>query len=88
MSTGNIIDLLQEPGPRCMEDLEFSAEDISESIKTIKYHASAGPDGISSLLLRNSVDELKTPIYLLLRASLDQGRLPETLKRSNVVPIF
>ena len=52
------------------------------------YRASVGPDGISQLLLWNGVDELKTSIYLLWRASLDQGRMPETLKRSNIVPIF
>ena len=83
----NINSLLQEPGPRCLEDFEFSTEDIVMSINSIKPSASPGPDGVPSLLLRNCAEKLKCPIYMLWRTSLDCGSLPSKLKQSKVVPI-
>ena len=88
INSGCISDTLREPGPRCIEDIEFTTEDIVASIKTIKPTASPGPDGIPALLLRHCAEQLKNPIYSLFRISLDVGKLPEKLKQSKVVPVF
>ena len=84
----NIQDLLKVPGPRCLEDLDFNNEDIAASIMTIKPKASAGPDAISAILLRKCAQELGKPLYMLWRASLDCGIVPQKMKLSKVVPIF
>ena len=88
VNSANIEELLEEPGPRCLEDLEFSEEDIAEAIKTIPLHSAPGPDGIPAKVLRECVEELKKPLYLLWRTSLDHGYVPSKLKQSNVIPIF
>ena len=53
----------------------------------ISPSAASGPDGVPSLLLRNCADELKIPLTLLWRASLNEGRLPSALKLSRVAPV-
>ena len=46
LNSANIEELLEDPGPRCLEDIEISEEDIAEAIKTIPLHSAPGPDGI------------------------------------------
>ena len=53
----------------------------------ISPNSSSGPDGVSALLLRNCVNELKKPIFLLWRESLSAGKLPKNLKYSIVSPV-
>ena len=84
----NIEALAEEPGPRCMTDLHFGQEHIANAIKNIPSHSSPGPDGIPAKLLRECVEELKKPIFLLWRASMDSGKVPRKLKLSHVIPIF
>ena len=79
--------LLTIPGPRGLEDIEFNEEDVKNAIHEIPPNSSAGSDGISPILLRNCSDELKSPIYLLWRQSLDSGKLPIDFKKSTVIPI-
>ena len=88
VNTCNLEELLTEPGPQCMNDIIFTAEDIKTNIFSIKPTASPGSDGVPALLLRECVDELKTPLYLLWRTSLDEGKLPKCLKESRVIPVF
>ena len=80
--------LLQEPGPRSIEDIDFTEDDIEECIMEIPQASSAGPDGVPAILLRMCAAELKGPIYHLWRTSLDAGKLPEQTKASIVTPVF
>ena len=88
INTSDIEEVLRDYGPRCIEDIEFSMDDVRSSILKISASAAAGPDGFPALLLRNCVEELKLPLTLLWRSSLDAGYLPDALKTSRVVPIF
>ena len=81
-------EVLEEPGPRCLEDFDFTVQDVVDSIMSIKPTASAGIDGIPALFLRTCADELKEPLFKFYRTSLDQGQLPDSLKVSKVVPVF
>ena len=83
-----IENILSEPGPRCIDDLDFSGENIYENILKISKNAAPGPDGIPAIFLRQCAQQMKTPIFLLWRASLNEGSLPDELKQSKVVPIF
>ena len=85
--TTSIDQLIECPGPRCLEDLEISTEDIRASIVRISPSASAGPDGVPAMLLRSCVEEIKFPLLLLWRSSIREGRFPESLKLSRVIPI-
>ena len=80
--------LLQDYGPRCLEDLEFTEDDIEESIMKIPLNSAPGPDGVPALLLRRCAAVLKRPIFMLWRKSLTAGRLPHCMKISVVTPVF
>ena len=80
--------LMNEAGPRCLEDMDFSDQDIVEAIKSIPLHSAPGPDGIPSIVLRECVDQLKKPLFMLWRSSLNHGCVPTKLKLSYVIPIF
>ena len=84
----DIDNLLELPGPRCLEDIIFTEDDIVESVKRIPTQSSPGPDGIPAKLLKECIHELKKPLYKLWRTSLDQGKIPENVKFSHVSPIF
>ena len=88
MDSANVEELISECGPRCLEDIEFDEEDIRDSVMKISPTASAGPDGLPALLLRECIEELKYPLMLFWRTSLDVGYLPKSLKISRVIPIF
>ena len=81
-------DLNRDQGPWVMSDITFTEDNIEEFIMKIPQNSSSGIDGISALLLRNCAAELKKPIFLLWRASLDAGQLPKYMKTSVVTPIF
>ena len=50
--------LLSNPGPRGLEDINFTEDDIKNAIHEISPNSSAGSDGVSPILLRNCSDEL------------------------------
>ena len=80
--------LASESGPRSVDDINFSLDDIKEAINSISPRSSPGNDGVSPILLRICSNSLSHPIYLIWRASMDTGKIPSSLKRSIVVPVF
>lgn len=79
--------LMSDLGPRGLEDLTFNEDEIEASIVKIPKNSSAGLDEIPAILLRNCASQLKKPIFLLWRASLDAGKLPQCMKKSVVTPV-
>ena len=84
----NMEELRKDYGCRSMEDIDFCEDDIESIIMEIPQNSSPGPDGIPAILLRNCAAELKKPIYILWRASLDAGHLPKYMKNCVVTPVF
>ena len=84
----DIEDLLTVPGPRGLESIEFTEDDIATSILQLTANSSPGLDGVPALLLRNCVQELKKPIYNLWKLSMKVGKLPSMMKLSVVIPVF
>ena len=84
----NMEELYRDQGPRSLEDIVFTEDEIEKCILEISQNSAPGPDGISAMLLRKCSSELKKPIYQLWRASLDSGKLPRKMKTCVVTPIF
>ena len=70
-----------------MTDINFSPEDIINSINDIPLNSAAGPDGFPAILLHKCKDQLATPLYQIWRQCLDEGITPDQLKRSRITPI-
>ena len=52
------------------------------------YATASGPDGIPTMLLKQTAVEIAPAVTLLFQASLDQGKVPSQWKKANIVPLF
>ena len=57
-------------------------------MENLKIGKSPGPDGIHPRVLKELAKELKMPLFIIFRKSLDTGILPKVWKISNASPIF
>ena len=58
-----------------LNDIEFKEEDIEDAIDALDENLSAGPDGIPAIFLKKTKEALLIPLALILRKSLDEGRI-------------
>ena len=70
-----------------LSDINFGKKDIEEAIKNIDENSSAGPDGIPALFLKKTKESLSKPLTILLRKSLDEGKIPNIYKLAYITPI-
>ena len=68
-------------------DFKFIQEDIAEACGELKSSSSPGPDGLPAELLMKTRVELAEPLYILWRASLDQGVIPPDLLLVQISPL-
>ena len=64
------------------QTIQFEEADIKEAIKGLKNNSAAGPDNIPTILLKECVNELATPLCILWKQSLQCGTIPDDLKKS------
>merc|ERR1711954_422328 len=70
-----------------LSDIDFGRKDVEEAIKNIDENSSAGPDGIPALFLKKTKESLSKPLTILLRKSLDEGKIPNIYKLAYITPI-
>ena len=76
----------QPTGP-ILADFDFTEDDIEFARSELSSTSAAGPDGIPASLLKLCRKELKRPLFLLWRASLQQGVIPPDLLLVLISPI-
>jgi hypothetical protein len=54
----------------------------------MKTHSQGGADTWSALLIKNFKQELKLPLFIFWRKSLDTVEIPDSLKKAIIVPIY
>ena len=77
----------QHEGRPTLHDIKFKESDIEMACKDLKASSSPGPDGFPALLLKTASRELRRPLFLLWRASLDQGVIPADLLLVMISPV-
>ena len=70
-----------------LNDIKITEEDIKEAIDDMDENSAAGPDGIPAILLKKIRDEIALPLALILRKSIDEGKIPDIFKLAYVTPI-
>ena len=70
-----------------MNDITFTEEDIMKACGELKSSSAAGADGVPAALLKYCRQELKTPLYMLWRTSLDSGVIPTDLLLVLISPV-
>jgi hypothetical protein len=66
----------------------ITTQKVRSQIKKLKPTGAAGPDGITTQLLQQCVDELSPVLATFYRKSINEGKVPQEWKTANVVPIF
>ena len=74
-------------GKPVFDNIRFRQLDIEQACKELKISSSPGPDGVPAVLLKTSCRELSKPLFLIWRASLDQGVIPPDLLLVLVSPV-
>ena len=85
---GNAI-LEHSPYPHAgrFEDFTFTPDDVEEVLDKITISKAAGPDGLDAILFKRCAEQLKYPLYLIFRKSLDTGIVPKLWRESEIAPI-
>ena len=71
-----------------LSSIHITEEDIIDIIKSLNIKKASGIDEISHLMLRNTVQTVYKPLYLLFTKSLELCVYPSTWKIARVLPIF
>ena len=77
----------QHQGRPILQDISFNELDIEMACKELKNSSSPGPDGVPAELLKSACKELRRPLYLLWRASLNQEVIPPDLLLVLISPV-
>ena len=80
------VDNTRPTGP-ILTDVDFSESDIEYACSELSSTSAPGPDGVPPAFLKICKKELKRPLYLLWRTSLDQGLIPPDLLLVLISPI-
>ena len=67
--------------------LSFSVADVSKTFKRVNPQKTAGPDGISSHILRACTDQLAGVFMDIFNLSLSQSAVSTCFKMSTIVPV-
>ena len=70
-----------------LTDIEFTENDIENACYELKPSSAAGSDGVPATLLKTCRKELRKPLFIIWRSSLDQGLIPPDLLLVLVSPV-
>ena len=62
-------------------DVQISEDKVDKLISNIKPSKSQGPDNFHTKLIKETADELKKPLTIIFKKSVDEGRIPEIWKK-------
>ena len=84
----NVSEFFQHDGEGpLLSDIEFTEMDMEIACSELCSNSAAGADGVPSSLLKQSRKELRQPLFILWRASLDRGLIPPDLLLVLVSPV-
>ena len=65
-------------------DIQIDRKCIDDAIDELDENSSAGPDGVPAIFLKRTKTAISKPLALLLRKSIDEGKIPEIFKMAYV----
>ncbi|KFO10003.1 hypothetical protein N312_01817, partial [Balearica regulorum gibbericeps] len=63
-------------------------DQVQEYLRNLKVHKSMEPEGMHPWVLRELVDEVARPLFIIFEKSWQSGEVPTNWKRGNITPIF
>ena len=80
-------DLFENIKEEDLNDIEITKEDIIRAIDCLEENSAAGPDGVPAILLLKTKEEVAEPLRRILRKSIDETGIADTMKLAYVTPI-
>ena len=71
-----------------LDDIDILPSEVHTLLKELDPNSCMGLDGLHPQLLKSCASSLTTPLYMIFRQSLLEGKLPLSWKSSLIVPIF
>ena len=71
-----------------MDSICVNKNGVIKLLRNLKPHSASGPDGIPTMLLKHTAEEIAPAVTMLFQASLDQGQVPTEWKKAHIVPLF
>ena len=68
--------------------LVVTPEVVATKINNLKENKSPGVDGMSLKILKETVEQISTPLAHVFNMSLQEGIVPLEWKEANVIPLF
>jgi len=72
----------------CFTDVTFTYDDVFKVIVNLKSKYSTGPDGFSSIFLKNLAPSISFPLMLIFDQSFQSGTIPDIWKTATITPVF
>ncbi|KFV43390.1 hypothetical protein N341_07033, partial [Tyto alba] len=63
-------------------------DQVQDHLRNVKVHKSMGPDEVPLWVLREVVDEVAKPLFIIFGKSWQSGEVPTDWRRENITPIF
>ena len=79
--------LFKENEHEQLDDIEITVNAVLKKIEKLKIGSAPGPDEIYPRLLKECKYEISLPLALIYQKSINEGRIPEEFKRTNITPI-
>ena len=76
------------PEGEMLGQLVVTPEIAATKIKDMKENKSPGVDGISPKILKETVEQISTPLAHVFNMSLREGIVPSKWKEANIIPLF
>ena len=68
--------------------LVVTPEVVTSKINNMKENKSPGVDGISPKILKETLEQISTPLAHVFNMSLQEGIVPLEWKEANIIPLF
>ena len=75
-------------GTHKIDDITITEENVKNAIDQLNEFSAPGPDDICNKILIELKNELALPLSSLFRKSMDDSRIPDDWRLSNVTPIY
>ena len=71
-----------------IDNTELSFEEFEDAFQSLQRNKACGIDDINCNIIIDSYDEIKQPLFQVLKNSINDGIFPDSLKIAKVSPIF
>ncbi len=81
-------DYMPEPCDSSIYLFPTTELELKKIVTRLKSKKSSGYDGISNILLKSIIDEIKYPLTIIFNNSLKEGVFPDKMKLAEVIPLY